>query len=189
MPRLSKETWADIRAEREAGASFGELSAKYGVDKAAIFRRSKAEGWGDGSDVAEVIRRKVNEKINAVSTDGDPKKRAAAIDSAADRAAKVVQRHQEETNAARERLYSGLKAHKDAVTKEQKAIAFEDLKAAKIASEALAIIQRLERINWGLEKPEQKAEIVHKGANGGPMTVSIIRKIVDPKSSSDGTGN
>jgi gas vesicle protein len=166
MPRLSRETWADIRAEREAGASFGELAAKYGVDKAAIFRRSKAEGWSDGSDVADVIRRRVNEKLNAISTDGDPKKRAAAIDSAADRVAEVVKRHQEETNASRERLYSGLKAHKAAVTKEEKALAFEDLKAAKIAAEALAIIQRLERINWGLEEANAKPEIIIERSYG-----------------------
>ncbi len=71
-----------------------------------------------------------------------------------------MRRHQEETNAARERLYAGLKAHKAAVTKEDKALAFEDLKAAKIAAEALSIIQRLERINWGLDETNAKPEIV-----------------------------
>jgi hypothetical protein len=187
MPRLSKETWADVRAEREAGASFGELASKYGVDKAAIVRRAKAEGWSDGQDVAEIIRRKVTEKLTGTSPTA-PEKKAAAINAAADRAAEIVKRHQEETNAARERLYSGLKAHKAAVTKEEKVFAFEDLKAAKIASEALAIIQRLERINWGLEKPEQKAEIVHKGADGVPVSLSIVRRIIDPKSDV-GTGN
>jgi len=166
MPRLSKEVWADIRAEREAGATYSELSAKYNVDRAAIHRRAKAEGWADPTDVADVIRRKVNEKINAISTDSDPKKRAAAIDAAAERAAEIVRRHQEETNAARDRLYSGLKAHKAAVTKEEKALAFEDLKAAKIAAEALAIIQRLERINWGLEDANAKPEIVIERSYG-----------------------
>ena len=67
MPKLSTSDWADVRAEREAGASMGELSARFGVDKAAISRRAKAKGWGDGSDVAGVIRRKVNEKVNALS--------------------------------------------------------------------------------------------------------------------------
>ncbi|GIV52000.1 MAG: hypothetical protein KatS3mg038_2521 [Candidatus Kapaibacterium sp.] len=159
MPRLSKETWADIRAEREAGASFGELAEKYGVDKAAIVRRAKAEGWSDGTDVAEIIRRKVTEKLTGTSPTA-PEKKAAAIDAAAERAAELVRRHQEETNAARERLYAGLKAHKAAVTKEDKALAFEDLKAAKIAAEALSIIQRLERINWGLDETNAKPEIV-----------------------------
>jgi hypothetical protein len=165
MPRLTKETWADVRAEREAGASFGELASKYGVDKAAIVRRAKAEGWGDGQDVAEVIRRKVTEKLTGTSPTA-PEKKAAAIDAAADRAAEVVRRHQEETNAARERLYAGLKAHKAAFTKDEKALAFEDLKAAKIAAEALAIIQRLERINWGLEEANAKPEIVIERSYG-----------------------
>jgi DNA-binding MurR/RpiR family transcriptional regulator len=165
MPRLSKDTWADVRAEREAGASFGELADKYGVDKAAIVRRAKAEGWGDGQDVAEVIRRKVTEKLTGTSPTA-PEKKAAAIDAAADRAAEVVRRHQEETNAARERLYSGLKAHKAAITKDEKVLAFEDLKAAKIAAEALSIIQRLERINWGLEEANAKPEIVIERSYG-----------------------
>jgi len=165
MPRLSKETWADIRAEREAGASFGELAAKFGVDKAAIVRRAKAEGWSDGQDVAELIRRKVTEKLTETSPTA-PDKKAAAIDAAADRAAKIVKRHQEETDAARDRLYSGLRAHKAAITKEEKMLAFEDLKAAKITAEALAIIQRLERINWGLEDASAKPQIVIERSYG-----------------------
>jgi hypothetical protein len=165
MPRLSRETWADIRAEREAGASFGELANRFGVDKAAIVRRAKAEGWGDGKDVAEIIRRKVTEKLTGTSPTA-PEKKAAAIDAAADRAAEVIRRHQEETNAARERLYAGLKAHKAAVTREEKLLAFEDLKAAKIAAEALSIIQRLERINWGLEEASAKPEIVIERSYG-----------------------
>jgi hypothetical protein len=166
MPRLSRETWADIRAEREAGASFGDLATKYGVDKAAIHRRAKAEKWSDGTDVADVIRRKVNEKVNAISTEPNAKKRAEAIEAAADRAAEIVRLHQEETKAARERLYSGLRAHKAAATREDKVLAFEDLKAAKIASEVLSIIQRLERINWGLEDASAKPEIVIERSYG-----------------------
>ena len=165
MPRLSRETWSDVRAEREAGASFGELAAKYGVDKAAIVRRAKAEGWTDGTDVADIIRRKVTEKLTGTSPTA-PEKKAAAIDAAAERAAEVIRRHQEETNAARERLYSGLRAHKAAVTKDEKVLAFEDLKAAKIAAEALAIIQRLERINFGLEESNAKPEIVIERSYG-----------------------
>jgi hypothetical protein len=166
MPRLSREIWADVRAEREAGASFPELAAKYGVSHQAIQKRAKAEGWGDGTDVAEVIRRKAAEKVAGVVVGCNPKKRAESINSAADRAAEVVRRHQEETNAARERLYAGLKAHKAAVTREDKLLAFEDLKAAKIAAEALSIIQRLERINWGLEEASAKPEIVIERSYG-----------------------
>jgi hypothetical protein len=58
MPRLSRDTWAQIRAEREAGLSFGLLASRYGISKTAIIQRAKAEGWGDGADVAELVRRK-----------------------------------------------------------------------------------------------------------------------------------
>jgi hypothetical protein len=166
MPRLSKETWEDIRAQREAGETFDELARRFGVSKTAIIKRAKIEGWSNGEDVAEIIRRKVTEKVTGVVTSGNLKKRAASIEAATDRAAEIVRRHQEETNAARERLYSGLKAHKAAITKEEKALAFEDLKAAKIAAEALAIIQRLERINWGLEDATPKNEIVIERSYG-----------------------
>ena len=164
MPRPTKDTWIEIRAEREAGASFGELAAKYGVSKTAIVKRANKEGWGDGTDVADVIRRKVNEKLTGTTVPAD--KKAQAIDAAAERAAEIVRRHQEETNAARERLYAGLKAHKAATTREEKVLAFEDLKAAKIAAETLAIIQRLERVNWGLDDTKPKMEIVIERSYG-----------------------
>lgn len=166
MPRLTRDQWETIRAEREAGASISELAAKYGIDKAAISRRAKAEDWGDGTDVAEVIRRKVNEKVNGISTGVDPKKRAEAISAAADRRAEVIKRHQDETNAVRERLYAGLREHKAAVTKEEKQIAFENLKAAKIASETLLNIHKAERQAWGLDVDNNKPTIVIERSYG-----------------------
>jgi anti-sigma28 factor (negative regulator of flagellin synthesis) len=45
MPRLKLDQWETIRAEREVGASFGDLALKHGVDKAAIVRRAKKEKW------------------------------------------------------------------------------------------------------------------------------------------------
>jgi hypothetical protein len=159
MPRLTQDQWATVKAEREVGASISGLATKYGIDKAAISRRAKAEGWGDGTDVADVIRRKVNEKINGISTADAPKKKAEAIDAAADRSAEVIRRHQEETNAVRERLYTGLKAHKAAVDKEGKQLAFEDLKAAKISSETVINIHRAERQAWGLDRSENEHTI------------------------------
>ena len=137
-----------------------ELAARFGIDKAAISRRAKAEEWGDGTDVAEVIRRKVNEKVNGISTADAPKKRAEAISAAADRSAEVVKRHQDETNAIRERLYSGLREHKAATNKEQKQLAFEDLKAAKISSECLLNIHKAERQAWGLDDAATQPTIV-----------------------------
>lgn len=160
MPRLSADQWETIRAEREAGASFPELAAKYGVSHQAIQKRAKTEGWGDGRDVGEIIRRKVAEKVAGVAA-CNPKKRAEAIDAAADRSAEIIRRHQEESNAIRERLYAGLKAHRAAETKEDKQLAFEDLKAAKIASETLLNIHKAERQAWGLDV-QAAGEIVIK---------------------------
>lgn len=170
MPRLTRDQWETIRAEREAGASFGDLAQKHGVDKAAIVRRAKAEGWGDGTDVAGVIRRKVTEKVTekvtGISPAADPKRKAAAIDAAADRGAEIIRRHQEESNAIRERLYAGLKAHRAAETKEAKQLAFEDLKAAKIASETLLNIHRAERQAWGLDEAAGQPAIVIERSYG-----------------------
>lgn len=151
MPRLTLDQWQTIRAEREAGASFRELAAKYGVSHQAVVKRAAKEQWGDGQDVAELVRRKVAEKVAGVVAGGNPKKRAEAIDAAADRSAEVVRRHQDEVNAVRDRLYAGLKAHRAAETREEKLIAFEDLKAAKIASETLLNVHRAERQAWGLD--------------------------------------
>lgn len=161
MPRLTQDQWETIRAEREAGASFRALARKYGVSDVAILKRARAEQWSDGSDVVEVIRKRANEKVSGILSTANPKKKAAAIEAAADRSAEVIRRHQDEPNAARERVYAGLRAHKAAETKEDKILAFEDLKAAKIAAEALSIIQAMERRAWNLEQ-SATAEIVIK---------------------------
>lgn len=151
MPKLTAAQWEDVRAEREAGASFPALASAHGISHQAIQARAKKEGWGDGTDAAAAVRAKVAEKVAGVIASYNPKKKAEAIDAAADRAAEVIRRHQEETNAIRDRLYSGLKLHKAAENKEQKQLAFEDLKAAKIASEALQNIHRLERQAWNID--------------------------------------
>lgn len=150
MPRPTPEIWSDIRAKREAGATFKSLSLEFGLSDAAIVKRSKAEGWGNGQDVAGEIRRKVSEKVSEVS--GDPAKKAREIDAAAARAAEVLKRHQEEPAAVRAMLYAGVKAHKEAVDKPDKLLAFETLKAAKISSEILINLHRLERQAWNLDE-------------------------------------
>lgn len=151
MPRLSQDEWETVRAEREAGTSYGDLAEKHGVSKAAILKRARKEEWHDGEDVQQIIRQKVNEKVNAIVTVGDREKRAQALDEAAEKTAEVVRRHREETNAIRDRLYSGLKTQKAATTIAEKRLAFEDLKAAKISSECLQNIHRMERVAWGIE--------------------------------------
>ena len=165
MPRLSRDTWAQIRAEREAGLSFGLLASRYGIDKAAIVRRAKAEGWGDGTDVAELVRRKAMAQVTGTAVT-DPEKRAAAIDAAAELAADVIRRHQAETREVYELLWRGLEAHRAAETLDDKRLAFETLKAAKISSEALTNLQRMERVSHGLDDATGKTEIVIERSYG-----------------------
>ncbi len=161
MPRLTADVWGTVRAEREAGASFPELAAKFGVSHQAVQKKAAKEGWSDGQDVQAIIRRKVAEKVaGVVASSNSAVKKAEAIDAAADRSAEVVRRHQEETNAVRERLYAGLKAHKAAADKEGKQLAFEDLKAAKISSETVLNIHRAERQAWGLDEAAAQPTIV-----------------------------
>lgn len=171
MPRLTQDQWQIIRAKREAGRiSFDKLAAEFGVSKPAIVKRAAKEGWGDGSDVSETIRKKVTEKVAGVITD-NPKMKQAAIDAEAERVAEVQRRHREEPNAIRERLYAGLKSHKAAETKEAKQLAFEDLKAAKIASECMANIHKMERVAYGLDLPAEDA-------NQGAVRIVIEREHV-----------
>ena len=161
MARLSADTWDTIRAEREAGGqSFQDLAQKFGVSHTAIIKRAKAEAWSNGEDVAGVIRRKVSEKVSGIVSGGNPKKKAEAIDSEAERVVEVVRRHRTEIVAVRDTLYAGLKAHKAALTKADKQTAFEDLKAAKISSECMMNIHRLERQAWGLDNGETKDAII-----------------------------
>jgi len=165
MPKLSRDEWEQIRAEREAGLSFGRLASRYGIDKAAIVRRAKAEGWGDGADVAELVRRKAMAQVTGTAVT-DPEKRAAAIDTAAELAADVIRRHQEEAEQVRELLWRGLEAHRAAETLDEKRLAFEGLKAAKIASETALNLQRMERISHGLDNQGGKVELVIERSYG-----------------------
>jgi hypothetical protein len=149
MPRLTADVWDTVRAEREAGASFPELAAKFGVSHQAIQKRAKTEGWGDGKDVGETIRRKVVEKIAGVVAAANPKKRAEAIDAAADKVAAVIELHQREWNDHRDRFGS--------VPED-----FESGKLAKISAEMLKIRQEGERRSHGLDADTGKPEVVVK---------------------------
>ncbi|WP_300452329.1 hypothetical protein [Accumulibacter sp.] len=50
-------------------------------------KRAKPGGWGDGSDVEEVIRRKVAEKVAGVVAAENYEKKAEAIDADAEKRA------------------------------------------------------------------------------------------------------
>ena len=138
MARLSKDTWETVRAEREAGATFDSLAIKYKVSKTAIVKKSNAGNWGDGSDLAEVIRRKVTEKVTGIVTSQNPQKKAEAIEAAATKVAAVVEIHKQEWVDHRD--------HFDSVPED-----FDAGKHAKISAEMLKIRQAGESIAHGLD--------------------------------------
>lgn len=145
MPRLTADVWETVRAEREAGASFPELAAKWGVSHTAIIKRSKLGNWGDGQDVAAVIRRKVSEKVSGIVSTENPKKKAEAIDAAADKSAAIVAIHRQEWADHRDRFGS--------VPED-----FDQGKLAKISVEMLKIRQEGEARAWGLHPDSQPAD-------------------------------
>ena len=129
--------WETIRAEYEAGATMGELSRKHGVDKAAISRRAKKEGWI--ADLSEVINRKAEAKVNGIVNTVDPKKKAEAVDRASDAKAAVMEGQREVWKGFDGKVTSALEAND-----------FEGLKCLKIASEALRNAQECQRRAWGI---------------------------------------
>lgn len=150
MPRLDPDTWERIRIARETGESYRSLAERFGVDPAAIFRRAKREGWGDGTDVAAVIRRKVSARVNGVdrtARDKLPETRLAAIETAVERAADLIRLHREDW--AKHRARFG--ATQDDMT---------ESKLARASAEMLRIRQAGEREAWGLGAGENRAEIV-----------------------------
>ena len=149
MPRLTQDQWETIRAEREVGASFGELAIKHNVNKAAIVRRAKRDEWGDGADIQEAIKRKVTEKVTGMSPGADSKKKAEAISNEASRVADVVQRHRKEWEQVVMLRQEALKARA-----EDQREAFNRAKLAKITAEMTNIQQAGERKAWGLDKAE-----------------------------------
>ena len=143
---LTADQWGAVRAEREVGATFASLAAKFGVSHQAIQKRAKKEVWGDGSDVGEAVRKKVAEKVANVVAGCNPKKKAEAIDAAASRAAAVVEMHRAEWAEHREAFGS--------VAKD-----FDEGKHAKISAEMLTIRQRGERIAHGLDDMDTRPVI------------------------------
>jgi hypothetical protein len=159
--------WVRVRAVYEAGgpdASFRALGAAFGVSHTAVRQRCDREEWRQ--DLEPAIRNAVTAKVSGVVSTGNPEKTAAAIESEADRRVAVIERHRGEWEECRERILSGLRAHKAAGSRvgpdgkpdplermAGKREAFEDLKAAKIAAEALQIVQAGERRAHRLDEP------------------------------------
>lgn len=130
--------WETIRAEYEAGATMGGLSRKHGVDKAAISRRARKEGWT--ADLAEAVNRRAEAKVNGIVNAVDPQKRAEAVNRAAEAKAAVILRHKAEWDR-----------HQAIIDEALSAGDFDRAKLAKITAETLKIRQEGERRAWGIQ--------------------------------------
>jgi len=151
VPRLTADTWETVRAEREAGSSFPDLAARFGISHQAVQKRAKAEGWGYGKDVSEAIRRKVAEKVAGVVAAENPKKKTEAIEAAADRGATIIARHRADWDA-----------HHDRFKVNGVADNFDLGKSAKICAEMLAIRQKAERAAHSLDDAPEGTVIIER---------------------------
>lgn len=130
--------WETIRAEYEAGSTMGELSRKHGVDKAAISRKAKKEAWL--ADLSEVVNKRAEAKVNGLVNAVDPKKKAEAVDRAADAKAAVIMRHKEEWEQHQQLIRAAVENGD-----------FDAAKLAKITAETIKIRQEGERKAWGIQ--------------------------------------
>lgn len=137
-----------VRAEREAGASFGSLAQRFDVSRQGIQKRAAKEGWGDGTDVSGLIRKQVAAKVAGV-VDVDPAKKAMAIDAAANDGARIIRQHREEW-AEHRALFPLAHLAGD----------FDKGKTAKISAEMLGVRQKHERQAWGLDADNDTEETI-----------------------------
>ena len=130
--------WETIRAEYEAGASQSELAKRHGVSRKAIQKHITAEGWAQ--DISGTLDRLTEAKVAGVVAGCDPKKKAAALDRAADAKAAVILRHKEEWEQHQQLIRAAVENGD-----------FDAAKLAKITAETIKIRQEGERKAWGIQ--------------------------------------
>lgn len=155
--------WETIRAEYEAGASQSDLAKRHGVSRKAIQKHIQAESWMQ--DVSGAINRLTEAKVAGVVAGCDPKKKAEALDRAADAKAAVIARHKAEWDEHKRIIDDALRDKGD----------FEKAKLAKITAETLKIRQEGERKAWGIQ------EVPQTSAQGGNATIKIDLSHMEPK--------
>jgi hypothetical protein len=167
MPRLTKEAWADLRAEWETGTQATELGKKYGCSRRMISRRAHDEHWIRPEGVKAEVARRAKEKASKAPPH-DPDRLEAAIEAKADKTVEVIHRHREEAQAVRGLMYNGIRQAKEAKSLLEKQVAFETLKAAKITSETLRNLHVVERKAWNLdgENEDDAVEIIIQRSYG-----------------------
>lgn len=129
--------WETIRAEYEAGTSQADLSRRHGVSRKAIQKHITVEGWTQGS--SGTVNRMAEDKVAGIVAGCDPKKKAEALNRAADAVAAVMIRHKAEWER-----------HQALIDEALEAGDFDKAKLAKITAETLKIRQEGERKAWGI---------------------------------------
>ena len=129
--------WETIRAEYEAGTSQADLSRRHGESRKAIQKHITAEGWTQGS--SGTVNRMAEDKVAGIVAGCDPKKKAEALNRAADAVAAVMIRHKSEWER-----------HQSLIDEALEAGDFDKAKLAKITAETLKIRQEGERRAWGI---------------------------------------
>ena len=160
--------WETIRAEYEAGASQSDLSRRYGISRTAIQKHIRVEGWMQ--DVSGAINRLAEAKVAGVVAGCNPKKKAEALDRAADAKAAVMLRHKEEWER-----------HQTLIDEALAAGDFDKAKLAKITAETLKIRQEGERRAWGIKDSteESRAADVSVKVDLGGASPEKISSLVD----------
>ena len=155
---MARYDWEKIRAEYEIGSSMGELSRRHGVDKAAISRRAKRDGWTQ--DLSGAVDRLAEAKVNGIVNTVDPQKKAEALSRAAEDKAAVIRNHREAWDGFKQDVKAALEANN-----------FDRLKCLKIASETLRNAQECERKAWGIQDKAIESE------NGRPSSQAVAVNI------------
>lgn len=80
-----------------------------------------------------------------------------SLDAAEEQLDAVRKLHREEPGLARSRIYSALRRLREAASADERAAALDEMRAAKLAAEALAAVHAMERRVYQLDaKPWQR---------------------------------
>ncbi|MFA5922580.1 MAG: hypothetical protein WC856_15040 [Methylococcaceae bacterium] len=137
-----------LKKDETNGAPWVRVSSMHGIN---IVAQKKADQIAIDKNTDEKLDKKLDEKSKL---DANPIKKAqASKEESEDLRASVLVRHREDLSEARNGTIAAKEKHKTAVTMDDKRIAFEDLKAAKIHTETLRLTQDGERKAWNLDDP------------------------------------
>lgn len=154
MPQIEPNSWLELKRRFERGEPIKALAREFGVAPARIRYKARAGAWIQSPEPE--IRQRVDAKLSGVDpSEGNPEKKDAALDEEAERRARIIRDHRERWGVCRKLFDEALekrldKAGKVADTKP----AFEAMKLAKIASEAVRILQWGERIAYSIDRAD-----------------------------------